>query len=288
MTGYDAACALLPGEMRAAAYALPEALRARAQEFRLRLHRPPSVTVPEGETPLGYDRPVAHADLMRMLEIATQASPYSAAAGIRSGYINGAGGVRVGLCGRMRQGAENSWSQSGLSSAVIRIPREVRDCGRRFCQLPFVSTLILSPPGAGKTTLLRDMVRCLSDGGLRVALCDERGEVAGAWDEGFAFDLGARTDVLSDCKKADAAIQLLRTMNPQVIAMDEITAKEDIQACLAAAGCGVALLATAHAGSPAEFRAGTLFQKLGETGVFRRVIWIRCAGRDREYREEAL
>ena len=288
MSGFDAAATLLPGEMRKAAYAMPGAVRSQAQEFRLRLNRQPSVTVSDGEVSMGLGRAVTLADLTRMLEIATQASPYFAASGIRNGYISTAGGVRVGLCGRMRPGTENMWSMTGLTSAVIRIPREVRGCGERFCDLPFASTLILSPPGAGKTTLLRDMIRCLSDGGMRVSLCDERGEVAAAGDNGFYFDIGERTDVLSDCAKAEAAFQVLRTMNPQIIAMDEITSARDTAVCRAAAGCGVALLATAHAGSVEEFRSGALYHELVEGQVFHRLIWIRSTKAGREYKEERL
>ena len=71
-----------------------------------------------------------------------------------------------------------------LSSAVIRIPREVKGCaGGIYPALTdggFRDTLIISPPGAGKTTLLRELVRMLSST-YRVGLLDERGEVAGVW-----------------------------------------------------------------------------------------------------------
>lgn len=288
MSGYEAACGLLPESIRAAVRQLPGEAARSACEFRLRLGRRPSVTMPEGERDIpGTDR-VGTRDLARVLEIATQASPYSAAAAVAQGYVSAPGGVRVGLCGRMRRGAESAWTHAGLTSVAIRIPREVKGCGEAFCARPFHSTLIFSPPGAGKTTLLRDMVRLLSDGGERVSLCDERGEVAAISETGFGFDVGGRTDVLSDRPRHEAALQLLRTMNPQILAMDEITDPEDAAACRSAAGCGVALLVTAHGDSLAELREKPVFRQLFEEGVFSRAIGIRMGPRGREYREAAL
>ena len=228
---------------------------------------------------------VTQNDLARLAEIAAGASPYAVAAAVRCGYITTARGVRVGLCGRMRPGTEESWVPNGLTSAAIRIPREVRGCAERFCKTPFVSTLILSAPGAGKTTLLRDMVRLLSDAGRRVALCDERGEVAALGAEGFGFDVGERTDVLTDRAKHEAALQLLRTMNPEILAMDEITQAQDAEACRLAAGCGVELLATAHGD---EASCGSVCRALLRENIFRRCIRIRRTRTGREYSEEVL
>ncbi len=287
MSGFEAAVRLLPGEVRRAAERLPGSVCAAAQEFRLRLGRVPSVTTPEGELRMNGAPPVTSRDLARLVEIAGGASPYSTASAIRCGYLTAGQGVRIGLCGRMRPGAEETLTKDALTSAAIRIPREIRGCGERFCSSDFVSTLIVSPPGAGKTTLLRDMVRLLSDGGKRVALCDERGEVAAFGPDGFGFDVGERTDVLTDRVKHDSALQLLRTMNPEILAMDEITDPRDAAACRMAAGCGVALLATAHGGSGISGNSG-LCQSLLRDHVFVRRISIRKTPGGREYREERL
>ena len=137
----------------------------------------------------------------------------------------------------------------------------------------FCDTLIVSPPGAGKTTLLRELVRLLSVRGERVAVADERAEVAGGLEGGF--DLGPRTDVMSGAPKAAAALMLIRSMSPTVLAMDEITAPEDVEAVLSAAGCGVAVLATAHAEGLAGLRRRALYRRLLDEGVFRRFVAVR-------------
>ena len=49
---YREACGLLPEGLRRTALALPAAEQGRAEELRLRIGRPPAVTLPEGETPL--------------------------------------------------------------------------------------------------------------------------------------------------------------------------------------------------------------------------------------------
>ena len=61
-------------------------------------------------------------------------------------------------------------------------------------------------------------------------------------------------------------------MNPQVIAVDEITAAEDIAAMAHAANCGAALLATMHASGLDELRQKPLWPLLRDSGVFSRTV----------------
>ena len=147
--------------------------------------------------------------------------------------------------------------------------------------------------GAGKTTLLRDLVRRLSEGvegcgPRRVSLIDERGEVAVMYRGEPQMDVGPHTDVLDACPKALGIPMVLRAMNPQVIAVDEITVWEDIRAMSMAAGCGVRLLATIHAGSLEELREKPLYAQLLQDRVFRLAVRILRDEKGRAYALEEL
>ena len=77
-------------------------------------------------------------------------------------------------------------------------------------------------------------------------------------------------------------------MNPQVIAVDEITVPEDVKAMSLAAGCGVRLLATIHAADVAELLEKPLYRQLLEDRVFRLAVCIRCVDGERSYEVEEL
>ena len=144
------------------------------------------------------------------------------------------GGHRVGLCGTAVLRGGEIFNLRNLSSASVRVARQglgaaepVWDklTGPDGC---LESTLILAPPGAGKTTLLRDLIRMASDGvhmvPQRVGVADERGEIAALWNGRPQLAVGRRTDVLEGCPKAQGLMMLLRAMNPQILAADEVTA----------------------------------------------------------------
>ena len=138
------------------------------------------------------------------------------------------------------------------------------------------SILIIGPPGSGKTTLLRDLIRQKSNSGLgSVAVVDEREELFPYFKGQACFETGNRTDVLSGCGKSIGIEAVLRSMNPQWIAVDEITAQSDCDALLHAGWCGVNLLATAHAASLKDLRTRPVYRSLTEYRLFSTVIVLR-------------
>ena len=207
------------------------------------------------------------------------------------------GGHRSGLCGSgvVRDGEIQNLRH--LSSLAIRVAHEVVGAARMVRSALLVhgrlqSTLILSPPGYGKTTLLRDLIRMASDGdgmpALRVGVADERGELAAMYEGRPQLNIGRRTDVMDGCPKGTGLLMLLRGMNPQVLAADEITAPADCAALALAANCGVTLLATAHGEGLEDLRRRPMYRELLEQGIFRRLVLLTRTDGGRSFRVEPL
>lgn len=277
------AAALLPPRQRRALEALSQKDQAVAEELRLRVGQPMTVLFPDGERPVeACPEKIRTEDVSLVMEIATQASAHTVLDRIRNGFVTVQGGHRIGICGSavIRDGTVSNFR--AISSLAVRIARAVPGAAAgvlpKLTEGGLHSTLILSPPGRGKTTLLRDLIRMISSGeGMdprRVGVADERGELCAMYRGIPQMEVGPRTDVIDGCSKEEGLLMLLRGMNPQVLAADEITAPGDIAALETAANCGVTLLATAHGTGIGDLEARPLYRRLLSLRIFQKTVLI--------------
>ena len=185
------------------------------QELRLRLNKPPQLICKDGI--LQLQRKISADDLKVCLNAASRYSPWSSATSAK-GYITCPGGHRVGICGEAILQNEICTGIHNISSLCIRVCRDFPGIADKLKDISG-GVLIIGKPGAGKTTLLRDFVRMKSKT-QNVCVVDERQEVFPRAGERLCFETGSNTDVLSGTPKLYGIELALRSMCPQIIAVD--------------------------------------------------------------------
>lgn len=293
----DAIMNMLPTGIRTVLAKLPPSVLDQLEEIRVRESRSleilfggnsgfPTTEGTLAQTPARAYIP-GREECARLLDLLTRHSLYSFEEELRRGFITVAGGHRVGLSGRTVLEAGKVRMIRDVAGFNIRIARQVVGCGRSV--LPQLldkalntvhHTLIVSPPQQGKTTLIRDLVRMLSEGtsglrnSLKVAVVDERSEIAACVRGVPSFDLGPRTDVMDGCPKAEGMMMMIRSMSPEVIAVDEIGTLQDAEAVWEAMNAGIRVIATAHGRSFAEAASRPALAKLLEGNYFARGVLL--------------
>lgn len=223
-------------------------------------------------------------DLQSMIKFISSYSIYAYEDEMKRGFLTIQGGHRVGLSGQVVMAGEKILSMSNICFLNIRVAKQKKGCAKEM--IPYLiekdsiyNTLLVSPPGVGKTTYLRDIIRILSDGsrelsGKQISIIDERSEIAACRQGVPQNDVGSRSDVLDGCLKSQGMLLMLRSMAPQIIAVDEIGGKEDCHALEQAIYCGCKIIGTVHAYAISELMQKPYLRELLEQKMFERIVLL--------------
>ncbi|MFR2562105.1 MAG: stage III sporulation protein AA, partial [Anaeromassilibacillus sp.] len=184
----------------------------------------------------------------------------------------------------MRDGGDlqRKHRSSGHHSINIRIARQVYGCASAVLQAVGKNlregVLIAGAPASGKTTILRDMARQLSSGLCgdvrKVAVVDERGELAGTYRGVPQNDLGPCCDVLDGYPKGEGILQAIRSLSPEFIICDELGGLADVEAAAQGLNAGVGMISSVHAGNVRELLRRQQAVSLLHTGAFGYVVLL--------------
>ena len=290
MNGTDkdffSALSIIKGELKNKLLNLPETVKADTCEIRLRTGKPVILCGTYGNRILYRDSSSSpficySEDINNIFARLCSYSVHSHVHSIINGFVTVQGGHRVGICGTaVTDSKGNVTSVRDISSLNIRISREKKGAAdmlyRELFSGELTSVIIAGAPMSGKTTVLRDLVRQLSDGDKMYKVCviDERQEIA-AMNAGFCQrDVGINTDVFDLFPKNKAVENAVRTMAPDIIAVDELCSDEEIQAISLAVNSGVRFIVTVHASDYSELFKREQIRRLLRTYSFERLVLL--------------
>ena len=243
---------ILPDKVNKALYPFYESL---IEEIRIKVNCPVFIYKKNKEHTLYYNNEiyiVKKEDVDYILKKATKNSLYAYMEDIKNGFITIDNGHRIGISGRAVYENGKLINIKDINSLNIRCANELKGVykevyNKLFLNKDIENTLIISPPKCGKTTLLRDLTRFLSNNkNIKIALIDERDEIASSYMGKDYNDVGERTFVLSGYSKEEGFSHAVRSLSPDIIICDEIGDKKDFDIISYALLRGVKIIATLH------------------------------------------
>lgn len=203
---------------------------------------------------------------------------------LKEGYITIEGGHRVGLAGKVTTVNNEMKGLQFITSFNIRIAQQIIGVASSLIRYLFenenyLHTVIVGAPQSGKTTILRDIARLMSNGSetippKKVAIIDERSEIAASKNGIPQFDIGKRTDVMDACPKSIGMMMMIRSMSPEVILVDEIGKEIDVQSLLDVFHAGVTIICTVHGSSIHDVKKRQSLRNLFKDNIFKRFIFL--------------
>ncbi len=261
------------------------------QEIRLRVNKPTVVMMNGKSYYLGIsglvnERKKAYFcdadDLQNILLQASNHSLYAINEQLKQGFVGLNDGIRLGVTGQVVSENGKLVTMKNFSGINVRIPHEIKGFGEKIIDLlfendRFLNTLIISPPAVGKTTLLRDLIRIISGQfyAKKVLVVDERNELSATINAKSQMDLGDFSDVVVDSTKEFGFYNGIRSMNPDIIATDEIGSQADCNVLEYAGTCGVKILATIHAENLEQLKNKIQLEKILKLKIFERFVFLK-------------
>lgn len=255
------------------------------EEIRIRIGWPVELIYSNHNEWLGnYDSMIDRKRLDEMLNYITGYSAFSMEEELKQGYISMEGGHRIGITGHTTYEPLGLGGEPQITNLVdigglnIRIAHEKKGCAKELMTYirhgdSIYNTLIFAAPGVGKTTYLRDAIRIIAME-RKCCVIDERSEIAACVHGRPQNDLGMRCDVLDACPKLLGMKMVLRSMSPEVIAVDELGKAEEFTLIEEMCSSGVKVLGTIHAGSKEEVLRNKVVRELLEKGIIERLVQL--------------
>lgn len=265
-----------PMEIQSQIYTLDDVLMKNLEEIRVYKNKQVQIFFKGRHMQL---KGIVHGNEMeQILQRLLQFSYYAFEEDLAKGFVTIEGGHRVGVCGKAVVEKGKVVLLRDISSFNIRYAKEIPGCsnsvmGMILDQNQIQNTLIVSPPGCGKTTLLRDIARNLTFLNYKVAICDERSEIAGMHQGISPFQFGPMADILDGCPKAEGIMMLIRSMSPHVIIADEIGMAADFDAVRTCVRCGVSVITSIHGSDYDDLKKHKFFSCMDE-GIFSNIIFL--------------
>ncbi len=272
---FDTALYGIPQRIKKFLLPIPDYIKEKTEEIRIRANAPLVLTVSgktvfirnNGQISYYATRDLFLAteeDLDECFRLLCQNSVYAHTEELKNGFIIMKNGCRAGVCGSLNE----TGFMKEVTSVNIRIAREIIGAANDImAKYSGGGLLIAGPPASGKTTVLRDAIRQLSSS-KRITVIDSRGEISGG------ADLGANTDVLKINDRALGIEIALRTMNPDIIAFDEIGNMAELKKVGESLYAGAYIITTAHIGSAPELLRRNVTAGLIKSGAIEEIALL--------------